>query len=93
MKTYGGVDVLIHVFLTPALGGEWSASYPGRFTPEGRALVSVGLEAEWALKPVWTIWRSENSFPHRDSNSDPLVVQLVISRYTDCAIPALNNNW
>jgi hypothetical protein len=27
MKTYGGVDVQIHVFLTSALvGGEWSAS-------------------------------------------------------------------
>jgi hypothetical protein len=34
MKTYGGVDVEIHVFLTSALvGGEWSASRPGRFTP------------------------------------------------------------
>jgi hypothetical protein len=37
MKTYGGVDVQIHVFLTLALvGGEWSASRPGRFTPEER---------------------------------------------------------
>jgi hypothetical protein len=26
MKTYGGVDVQIHVFLTSALEGEWSAS-------------------------------------------------------------------
>jgi hypothetical protein len=34
MKTYGGVDVQIHIFLTSALdGGEWSASHPGRFTP------------------------------------------------------------
>jgi hypothetical protein len=34
MKAYGGVDVLIHVFLTSALvGGEWSALRPGRFTP------------------------------------------------------------
>jgi hypothetical protein len=32
MKTYGGVDLYTHVFLTPALvGGEWSASRPGRF--------------------------------------------------------------
>jgi hypothetical protein len=30
-KTYGGMDV----FLTSALvGGEWSASYPGHFTPD-----------------------------------------------------------
>jgi hypothetical protein len=34
MKTYGGVDVYIHVILTSALlGGECTASDPGRFTP------------------------------------------------------------
>jgi hypothetical protein len=34
MKVYGGVDVETHVFLMSALvGGEWSASRPGRFTP------------------------------------------------------------
>jgi hypothetical protein len=33
MKTYGGVDVYTHVFLTLVLvGSEWSASCPGRFT-------------------------------------------------------------
>jgi hypothetical protein len=38
MKTYGGVDVYIHIYLTSALfGGEWLASRPGRFTPEERA--------------------------------------------------------
>jgi hypothetical protein len=35
MKAYGGVDVLIHIFLTSALaGGEWSASRPCHFIPE-----------------------------------------------------------
>jgi hypothetical protein len=29
----------------------------------------------------------KHSLPHRDSNSDPPVVQPVASRYTDCAIP------
>jgi hypothetical protein len=38
MKAYGGVDVEIHVLLTSALiGGEWSASRPGSFTPGERA--------------------------------------------------------
>jgi hypothetical protein len=38
MKTYGGVDVKTHVLLTSALvGGERSASRPGRFTPGERA--------------------------------------------------------
>jgi len=34
MKTYGGVEIQLHAFLTSALdGGEWSASRPGHFTP------------------------------------------------------------
>jgi hypothetical protein len=38
MKAFGGVDVLIHDFLTSALvGGEWSASRSDRFTPGERA--------------------------------------------------------
>jgi hypothetical protein len=38
MKTYGGVDVQIHVFLTSALvGGEWSASRLWGINPGDRA--------------------------------------------------------
>jgi hypothetical protein len=38
MKAYVGVDRYIHIFLTLALArGEWSASRPGRFTPEETA--------------------------------------------------------
>jgi hypothetical protein len=38
MKTYGRADIQIHVFLTAALvGGEWSASRLGHFTPGERA--------------------------------------------------------
>jgi hypothetical protein len=38
MKIYRKVDAEIHFCLTSALlGGEWSASRPGRFTPGERA--------------------------------------------------------
>jgi hypothetical protein len=34
MKAYGGVNIWIHIFFTSALvGGEWSASCPGRIIP------------------------------------------------------------
>jgi len=39
MKTYGGMEVPIHAFLTLELD-EWSASHPGRFTPGERAFGS-----------------------------------------------------
>jgi hypothetical protein len=90
MKKYGGVDVHTHVFLTSALvGDEWSPSRPGRFTPGVKDTVPLEYEARWAPEPVWTIWRSENSCPHRDTNSDLFVVHPVASRVTGCAIPAL----
>jgi hypothetical protein len=39
MKTYGGVEVYLHAFLTSALdGSEWSASRPGHFIHGERAL-------------------------------------------------------
>jgi len=38
MKTYWGVEVQLHTFLTSALdGGECQVSRPGRFTPTERA--------------------------------------------------------
>jgi hypothetical protein len=54
MNTYGGVDVYIHVFLILALvGGDWSASGPGRLTPRGRKPPTlIGEEVEWAPEPV-----------------------------------------
>jgi hypothetical protein len=47
MKAYGGAHVWIHTFLTSALvGGEWSTSLPGRFTPEERA-PGTNLRGGW----------------------------------------------
>jgi len=38
MKTYWGVEVQLHAFLTETLnGGKWSASCPDCFTPRKRA--------------------------------------------------------
>jgi hypothetical protein len=83
----GGVDVEIHIFLTSVLaGGEWSTARPGRFTPGERAPGShwIGgwVEPRAGLDEVEKILD-----PTGDSNSDPSVVQLVASPYTDCTIP------
>jgi hypothetical protein len=57
-----GVDVLIHIFLTSALvGGEWSTSRSGRFTPGERAPGTHSIGGWGTSESVWTIWRRENS--------------------------------
>jgi hypothetical protein len=95
METYGGVHVLIHVFLTSAIW-KWVMSFKPRplhhrrKSPPG---LPIGQEAAWTPKPVWTTWREEKSSPYRYSNSDPLVVQPIASRYIDCAIPARPLYW
>jgi hypothetical protein len=84
MKAYGGVDVYIHIFLTSALaGGEWSASRLCRFTP-GTHWIGGWVGPRAGPDDV----EKRNSWTYRGSNSDPSVVQVVASRYTDYAIPA-----
>jgi hypothetical protein len=56
--------------------------------PRGRSPRTHWIEVGWNPEPVWTTWRRENSWPYRDSNSDPSVVQPVDSRYTDYAVAA-----
>jgi hypothetical protein len=75
-------------FLDLGTGGEWSASLPGRFTPWERAPGTRWIGDWWAPELVWTTWRRENSWPYRNLNSEPSVVQSVASRYTFYAIPA-----
>jgi hypothetical protein len=38
LSMYGGMEVKVHIFITLALGSEWSASHSGHFIPEYRTL-------------------------------------------------------
>jgi hypothetical protein len=93
MKTYGEVDVYIHIDLISALvGGEWSASFPGRFTPGGKCPRYLldrrlgGPQSRSGRGGEETIF-----LRYRDSNSNPSVVQLIAGRYTDCTVGALTS--
>jgi hypothetical protein len=58
MKKYGGVEVYFQASLTVAVdGGEWSASYPGRFTLGDRASSTLRIGGWVSPRPVWTLWR------------------------------------
>jgi hypothetical protein len=53
MKTYWGVNVQLHAFLTSTLyGGEWSASRPSRFTPREKTLDTHGIRGWVGLRAV-----------------------------------------
>jgi hypothetical protein len=72
MKSYGRVDVWIHIFLTSALvGGEWSASRPGRFTPGERALGTHWIGGCVGPRAGLDNMEKAKFFTYRDSNSDP----------------------
>jgi len=61
IRTYWGVEVQIHAFLTSAQnGGEWSTSRPGRITPRQRAPGThwIGVCAFWNWNPKdYISWR------------------------------------
>jgi hypothetical protein len=86
----GGVDVQTHIFLTLELvGGEWSASSPGRFTPgertPGTHWIGGWVDLRAGLGDV--VKRKFLTLP--GSNTNSYVVQLLASPYTHYAIPAL----
>jgi hypothetical protein len=86
MKTYGGVDVEINIFLTSKLTGCGQLHAPAALPP-GKKFLGTHLIGRW-VDPRARLRRGEEKifWPYRDSNSDPSVVQAIASRYTDCAI-------
>jgi hypothetical protein len=88
MKTYGGADVEIQLFLTSALvGGEWSASLPCRFTPRERAPGTHWIGGWLGPRASLDDVEKRNS-----RNSEVSAVQPVASRYTDYASRTPNEN-
>jgi hypothetical protein len=56
--------------------------------PQGKKpLVTTEHETRWAPELIWTLWRSENSWPCQLSKFKPSAIQTAASRYTSCAIP------
>jgi hypothetical protein len=76
--------------LTSALdGSEWSASHPGRFTPRETAPSTHWIGGWVGPRAGLDTSKRRTPSPRRESNSDNLIVQPIISRYTDWTIPAL----
>jgi hypothetical protein len=73
MKTYGGVDVQIHVFLaSPLVGGEWSVSRPrqsqSHIATESQSVsqsVSLGVEPHLGPMARHTFWQLRSCFVGR----------------------------
>jgi hypothetical protein len=68
MKTYGRVDVQVHVLLTVEINcvsGQLHAPPP---LPPGKGSpVPIWQEAGWALDPFWTQWRRKGTCPCQES--------------------------
>jgi hypothetical protein len=86
MKTYGGVDVEIQLFLTLALlGGEWSASCPNCFIPKERAPGTQWIVSWVCCRTSLDDVERRKIYSYQGSNSNPSAIQPVSSCYTDFA--------
>jgi hypothetical protein len=84
MKTYGGGDVQIHIFLTSALvGSERSASRLGRFSFRERDPSTHSTGGWLGLRASFDNMEKRKFLPHLDLNSDRLVIQPIASYHTD----------
>jgi hypothetical protein len=72
-------------FMTKALGGEWSASLSGRFTPGERTPGTHRIGWVGPKGGLDAVGEEKNPVPARNRT---LAVQPVARRYTDWAIPA-----
>jgi hypothetical protein len=85
MKTYWGVEVYLHAFLTSALdGGEWSTSRPGLFNPREKEPDTHWIGGWVGPRAVLdVVVKRKIPNPRRELNSRTPVVQPVAQRYTD----------
>jgi hypothetical protein len=78
MKAYGEVDVYIYIFLTSALvGGEWTASRPGHFTPVETAPGTHWIGGSVDPRAGLDDEKKRKFLPYPDSNSDPSIVHPI----------------
>jgi hypothetical protein len=90
MKTYGAMDVYTYVFLTSELvGGEWSASRSGRFTPRERSPVThwiwgwVGPRAGLGNMEKWKFLPPPRT---RTLTPQPVAIPTALSRLIRCLL-------
>jgi hypothetical protein len=84
MKTYWGMEVQLHAFLTSALdGSEWSASRPDRFTPRKR-VPGTHWTGGWVgpRAVLDAVMKKKILSPRRVSNPRTPIVQPAAQRYT-----------
>jgi hypothetical protein len=90
MKSYWGVEVQLHAFLTSALDeGEWSASGPGRFNPRERAPGTHWVRIWVGPRAVLdTVMKRKIHSCRRESSPRTPIIQPIAQRYTGRAITA-----